>query len=91
MRVMDLHKVIKDYEINDKLYNQDGYDNLVRFLLDYANAHSWFHWHGRLIEDTNPKYLHLAVVYWNDGARPTLNTFSFKRSITEEKNDDDIE
>ena len=91
----DLHELLKPYEFDKHYYKDEGYDTLLYYLMDYANAHPWFHWHGRVIEESNPRYFHYAVVYWTESERPTLNVFSFIRiyydRLKVEINDDDIE
>ena len=76
---MDLHKILKPFTINETWYKIEGYTTLIRTLLDYSNAHSWFHYYGTLVPDSDPKYIHYVVLYWTEGQRPTINTFNFKR------------
>lgn len=76
---MDLHKILKPYAIDNYWYNREGYSVLIRTLLDYSNAHSWYHYFSQVLPDSNDMYFHCAVIYWTDGQRPTLNTFNFKR------------
>ena len=75
---MDLHKLLKPYEISKKYYDSKGVKVLINFLESYAAAHSWFHCYYVLVEDSDPDcYFHYALIYWTDGERPTLNTFNF--------------
>lgn len=80
---MNLHKLLKSkgYQFSDTYYNDDGYPFLTRYLLDYANAHPWFHYHGTFVPDSdNENYFHYVVLYWTEGQRPTINTFNFIRT-----------
>lgn len=79
---MDLHKILKPYALDNTWYEVKGYDILIHTLLDYANAHSWFHYYGTHVPDSNSKYFHYVVLYWTEGQRPTINTFNFERDYT---------
>ena len=79
---MDLHKLLQDngYLFNSKYYDADGYNLLIQHLLDYSNAHSWFHYYGTIVPDSDEThYFHYVVLYWTEGQRPTVNTFNFIR------------
>lgn len=77
---MNLHDILKPYEYNQVYYRSEGYNELIRYLLDYTNAHSWFHYYGTIVHDSDGEhYFHYAVVHWTEGHRPTINTFNFIR------------
>lgn len=85
---MDLHKLLQDngYVVNSTYYNADGYSLLIKHLLDYSNAHSWFHYYGTMVPDSDDEhYFHYVVLYWTEGQRPTMNTFNFIRIYQNEK------
>lgn len=85
---MNLHNYLNQYKIDDTYYSEEGYTELTKFLLEYSNAHPWFHYYTKPIFEINYCYFHLAVMSWTEGGRPTLYIFNFKRSntITEEWN-----
>ena len=77
---MDLHKLLKSYEYDDKYYRCEADVVLMQYITDYTDAHPGFHCYGVKVEDSNPElYYHFVLVYWTDGHRPTLNTFNFKK------------
>lgn len=76
---MDLHKRLRPYEIDDTYYDAAGYEDLIKYILEYSNAHSWFHHYETFVPDSNPRYFHCVVLYWTEGQRPTVNTFNFDR------------
>ena len=80
---MDLHNLLQknNYLFSNTYYKDDGFLFLVRYLQDYANAHSWFHYYGTVVSDSDSDhYFHYVVIYWTEGHRPTLNTFNFIRN-----------
>ena len=77
---MDLHKLLEPYAVNKNWYDAKGYVTLINTLLDYSNAHPWFHYHGTKVLDSNPNScFHYVVLHWTEGQRPTINTFNFVR------------
>lgn len=82
---MDLHKLLKPYEIDKKFYRFEAQNVLLDFIMNYSDVHPGFHCYGKSVEDADSvHYHHLVLVYWTDGHRPTLNIFNFIKDSAHE-------